>query len=95
MVREGEGILREKKAPERGGHRGGGCRRNRGATPENSGKSPAKTKQGRPRIEFTTSKFAHKSYLYYYVIEMCSWPAYRSVDPKRSQGKPHFLKDEG
>ena len=51
MVREGEGFIREKKPPERersSGQVGGG------ETPENSGKGPAKPKQGRARIEFTT-----------------------------------------
>jgi len=33
----------------------GDCRRNRGITPENGGKSPAKPKEGRPRTEFTAA----------------------------------------
>lgn len=34
----------------------GGCRGNRGTTLENSGKSPAKPKQRRPRTEFTNGE---------------------------------------
>jgi len=62
MVREGEGIIREKKAPERERSSGqvgvGETAARRTCTPENSGNSPANPKQGHPRTEFTCKRQA-------------------------------------